>query len=69
LSTKVITSALVSVSIDRYQRAVEDRVCQPADPMHGSGPIVGGRREQSDRFLHVPPGGADAHLEPGGQPV
>lgn len=45
-----------------------DRIGQSADPVHGGGQVIGGRREQGYRFLHVPPRGAHADGEPGGRP-
>jgi hypothetical protein len=48
-------------------RAVEDRVCQLADPAHGGGQIVGGRGEQVDGLPDVTPTGADTDLESPGQ--
>ena len=53
---------------DRDQGAAQDRARQKPGAPHGDVQVVGGCREQVDRFLHVAPGGGDPDLESGGQP-
>src|SRR4051794_36838996 len=48
-----VVRLLVVDAVDRDQGAVEDRVRQQADPGHGCGQVLGGGRQQGDRFADV----------------
>jgi hypothetical protein len=54
-------------AVDGNKGAVEDRVGQQSDPVHGRLQVVGGRGEQGDRLTDVAPGRGNADLEAGGQ--
>jgi hypothetical protein len=52
-----VVRLLIGDPVDRNQRAVEDRVRQPADPGHGRSEVVAGNSKQVDGLADVAPGG------------